>query len=166
MKNLLTKLKPAIAQHPQGISKADAAIATWFGTGLMRPAPGTLGSLAAVPFGYAINYWTHPLFLLIAAALLLIFATASAHKYGKVSESMDYPSIVVDEVVGMWIAGAAAFTSPVLWLLAFCLFRFFDVWKPWPASYFDKKSKNGLFVMMDDVIAGIYALLGVSIFAL
>ncbi len=53
-----------------------------------------------------------------------------------------------------------------LWLLAALLFRIFDIWKPWPASLFDNRSRDGFDVMMDDVVAGIYALLGVSIFAL
>lgn len=160
--------KPYIEPLPKGmtIENPHALISTWFGCGLIRPAPGTIGSLAAIPFGYAINYYTHPAFLLLAALILFIASAYSVKIYGKKSGIVDNQSIVVDEVIGMWIAGAAAFTSIYLWIWAFLLFRFFDIRKPWPASFFDKKVKNCFGVIMDDVVAGFYALLGVSIFAI
>jgi phosphatidylglycerophosphatase A len=150
----------AVFTHPQVL------LATWFGAGLLRPAPGTLGTLAALPFGYAIAVLTGPIGLAIAAILLLIVGTYAASYYGKKSGTTDDQSIVVDEVVGLWIAALPAGTNIYLWLLAVLLFRLFDVWKPWPASYFDNHSRHGFDVMMDDVVAGIYTLLGVSVGAL
>jgi phosphatidylglycerophosphatase A len=104
--------------------------------------------------------------LAIAAAVLLVIGTLAAGRYGKKSGVTDDQSIVVDEVVGMWIAAIPAGKHLLLWLAAFFLFRLFDIWKPWPASFFDNRSKGGFDVMMDDVVAGIYALLGVSIAAI
>ncbi len=165
MLNKLKKLKPRIELLPKDINKIHAAIATWFGAGLIRPAPGTIGTIAAIPVGYAISYATHPIFLLGAAALLFVIGTYSADKYGKASGKVDDSSIVVDEVVGIWIAAAPAFDNIYLWIWAFVLFRLFDIFKAWPASYFDEDSKNGFHVMMDDVVAGIYAMFGVAMFA-
>ena len=141
-------------------------ISTWFGVGLLRPAPGTLGSLAAIPFGYGLVMLLGNSGLLLGAILLLIIGTYPATLYGRKSGVKDDQCIISDEVVGMWIAAIPAGTNLWLWLVAFLLFRFFDIRKVWPASYFDNRGGGGFNVMMDDVVAGIYALLGVSIFAL
>lgn len=138
-------------------------IATWFGAGRLKPASGTMGSLAAIPFGYALQATVGMLGLAIAAILLLWIGTLAARYYGEKSGQKDDQAIVVDEVVGLWIAAIPAATNPVLWLIAFLLFRLFDVTKPFPASYFDKSERGGAFyVMLDDVIAGIYAFFGVA----
>lgn len=137
-------------------------VATWFNIGRLRPAPGTLGSLAAIPFGYAIAYTGGILALILAALLLLVVGSMAANYYGKKSGEKDDQAIVVDEVVGMWIAAIPAATHPDLWVTAFILFRLFDIYKPWPASFFDKRAGSGFDVMMDDVVAGIYAMLGVA----
>ena len=167
IKSLLKKCKPRILPTPPGtvLINPSVMIPTWFGVGLFRPAPGTMGSLAAMPTGYAIVMLMGNSGLLLCAILLLIVGTRFATIYGKKSGVKDDQSIVVDEVVGMWIAAIPAGTNTGLWLIAFLLFRLFDIWKPWPASYFDNNSKGGFGVMMDDVVAGIYALLGVSIAA-
>jgi phosphatidylglycerophosphatase A len=143
----------------------NALIATWFGAGLLRPAPGTMGSLAAIPFGYAIVLLYGQVYLAIGAVVICIIGTVAASAYGKKSGTVDDQSIVVDEVAGIWIAAIPADKNILLWAVAFFLFRLFDIWKPWPASFFDNRSKGGFDVMMDDVVAGIYALLGVSIAA-
>lgn len=144
------------------LKQPEVLLATWFGAGLLRPAPGTLGTLAALPVGYGLFYFTGYIGLAIAAALLLIVGTIAAHRYGQKSGTVDDQSIVVDEAVGLWIAALPAGESIGLWIWAFFLFRFFDIFKPWPASYFDRNSRNGFYVMMDDVVAGIYALFGVA----
>jgi len=162
-----SKLKPRIEKLPNKISlnNPDALLATWFGAGLLRPASGTIGSLAAIPFGFAINYFSHPVYLLAAAIILFLGSIHPVGRFGKMVGETDSSSIVVDEVVGMWIAGIAAFSNIYLWIIAFLLFRFFDITKIQPAKIIDRKVKNGFGVMLDDVIAGIYALLGVSIVA-
>lgn len=153
---------------PEGTSLKQPKIllATWFGAGLIRPAPGTMGSLGAIPLGYLIMYVWGPPTLLGAAIVLLIVGSFAADHYGKKSGTTDDQSIVVDEVVGMWIAALPAMTNIWCWLLAFLLFRLFDIWKPWPVSLFDDRSRDGFDVVMDDVVAGVYALCGVSMVSL
>ncbi|MBI1214626.1 MAG: phosphatidylglycerophosphatase A [Alphaproteobacteria bacterium] len=162
------KCKPGIKPLPDGTTIAHplSLIATWFGSGRLRPAPGTMGTIAALPFGYAIAAASGPLGLFIASVVMLLIGTVAASYYGRHSGLKDDQSIVVDEVVGVWIAAIPAGTDLQLWLLAFILFRIFDIYKPWPASYFDKKSRGGFDVMMDDVVAGIYAFPGVATMAL
>ena len=163
MKHLFN-LKPL----PEGMnaSSPTALVATWFGVGRLRPAPGTLGTLAAAPFGFVIMAAGGPLSLLICALVLLWVGSTAAQHYGQKSGSVDDQSVVVDEVVGFWLAALPAATVPALWLLAFLLFRFFDIYKPWPASYFDNRKKGGFDVMMDDVVAGVFAMGGVALLAL
>lgn len=138
-------------------------IATWFGAGRIKPASGTIGTLAAIPFGMILQEFVGMIGLAIAALLLLWIGTLAARYYGQKSGQTDDQAIVVDEVVGMWIAAIPAASNPVLWLAAFILFRLFDITKPFPASYFDKSERGGaLYVMLDDVVAGIYAFFGVA----
>ncbi len=161
-------MKFHILPLPPGASFSNphVLIATWFGAGLCRPAPGTIGSLAAMPVGYAIVMLSGQLGLIVAAVLLCVIGALAANHYGEKSGLKDDQSIVVDEAAGLWIAAIPADKSLWLWIIAFLLFRLFDIWKPWPASFFDKRSKGGFDVMMDDVVAGIYALFGVSIAAM
>lgn len=154
---------------PAGTTMRDphVLIATWFGLGRLRPAPGTMGTLGAIPFGYAIAYYTGIVGLVIAALLMIWLGTLAANYYGRKSGQKDDQTIVVDEVAGMWIAAIPAATYPELWAVAFVLFRLFDIYKPWPASFFDKRENGGGFdVMMDDVVAGIFAFFGVAAAAL
>ena len=161
------KLKPSIMPVPPGTSffYPQVLLATWFGAGLIRPAPGTMGTIAAMPLGYIIFLFWGQTGLAVSALGLLFIGTFAASYYGKKSGETDDQSIVVDEAVGVWIAALPAGKDIWLWLLACVLFRFFDIWKPWPASLFDNRSSGGFDVMMDDVVAGIYALFGVSIVA-
>jgi phosphatidylglycerophosphatase A len=163
MKNkfFITQLPPDMP-----ISNANVLIATWGGVGLLRPAPGTLGTLAAFPFGYTIMSMTGPIGLGVAALALTVLGAMAANRFSAKTGTVDDQSIVVDEVVGFWIAALPAGLNPMGWLIAFVLFRFFDIVKPWPASFFDNRSKNGWDVMLDDVVAGIYALMGVAMYAL
>lgn len=160
--------RPRIVPLPENLSARSyaAVIATWFGSGRLRPGPGTWGSLAAMPLGYAINALGGPLALGIATLILFIIGIKAATVYGRHSGLKDDQSIVVDEVIGMWLAALPAGLNPVLWLVAFVLFRFFDIYKPWPASYFDRRKKYDYDILVDDVIAGIFAMGGVAFLAL
>ncbi|MDA0962690.1 MAG: phosphatidylglycerophosphatase A [Proteobacteria bacterium] len=150
-------------------------IATFFGAGLLRPAPGTWGSLAALPVALGLHLAGG--FPLLAVATVIAFglgwwATAQV----TVGAGDHDPSwIVIDEVAGMWIAlwavswpawahGLAVTALWPGWVAAFLLFRLFDIWKPGPVGWADRKG-GPLGVMLDDVIAGVFAGLGVAAMA-
>ena len=135
-------------------------LATWCGCGLMRPGPGTWGSLGALPFGILLLVLGGPVLLGVAALLLFPIGIWSTKQILKGSEEDHDPQIVVvDEVIGQWIALLPALLNPLYIVLAFIFFRAFDVMKPWPVSYFDQKIPGAWGVMMDDVAAGILAAL-------
>ncbi len=131
-------------------------LATWFGCGLARPAPGTWGTLGAVPFGVFLmmggTAWL--LTAIIAVSFIGLWAAA---QFERETGEHDSSVIVIDEVAGMWITLLAAAQTPLSVFLAFCLFRFFDVIKPWPISWCDKKIPGARGVMIDDIVAGIMA---------
>lgn len=149
----MTRLPPHLDfKSPQTL------LATWFGCGLMRPAPGTWGSLGALPFGMIFLVLGGSTLLGLAAIILFplgIWATKAV--LAGSGEDSDPQIVVVDEVVGQWIALIPAALSPVSVILAFALFRAFDALKPWPVSYFDRKVPGAWGVMLDDVAAGILA---------
>ena len=133
-------------------------LATFFGLGLLPKAPGTFGTLGGVLI-YSLCALLGPGWLLYALTPAIIgLSVFIAHKAGKIFNETDDGRIVIDEVAGYLVA--ALFVpqySPLMALLLFAAFRLFDITKPWPASYFDKKVKNGFGVTMDDVAAGVYA---------
>ncbi len=151
-------------------------IATFGGVGLLRPAPGTWGSLAALPLGYALH-WLGGFPLLALATLLLFLAGywATAREIAGAADQ-DPAEIVVDEVVGQWIAlfplsaglwfaGVAPHVFPWPgWVGGFLMFRLFDIWKPWPVSWADRRH-GPMGLMLDDVLAGILAAICVAIAA-
>lgn len=139
-------------------------IATWFGSGLSPKAPGTAGSLAALPFIYLLLSCTTTWAVLAAGVLILALGTWASKQAGMRWGQVDHGAIVVDEVLGQLIAIGLAFhliNQPSLdWKvisIGFVFFRFFDITKVWPASYFDRHVKNALGVMLDDVAAGVWA---------
>ncbi len=137
-------------------------IATWFGSGYLPKAPGTWGSLAALPCAWLILTLSAGVLPLLAAsgALLIVGVWASA-LHSTTLGTHDAGEIVVDEVVGQWMVLAVAPFSPLGWLVAFLLFRFFDVVKPWPISWIDRRVSGGWGIMLDDVVAGLFAALSV-----
>lgn len=145
------------------LSRPDILIATWFGSGYLRPAPGTWGSLAALPFAWVLLYLSGPLVLLFAAFVLFPVGVWAANGFDRASSAHDSSEIVVDEVIGQWITfGIAAYTfdsglTLVDFGLGFLLFRVFDIIKPFPIGWLDKRIDGGFGVMVDDVLAGIYA---------
>lgn len=139
-------------------------LATFFGTGFMHPGPGTWGSAVGLLLWLAATHWAHPSPLHLAAgtgiaALIAVLAGIPASGIVAREAGTDDPQFVVlDEVAGQWIALIAATTRPWSWLLAFLLFRVFDILKPSPARQFDRMH-SGFGIMMDDVAAGMYALI-------
>jgi phosphatidylglycerophosphatase A len=132
-------------------------VATWFGTGLMKPAPGTWGTLGALPFGIVLMIYGGLIPLLIAIFLAFLIGLWSASHFERMVREKDSGMVVIDEVVGMWIALIPATVTPLSVGLAFVFFRLFDVLKPWPVNCLDKRFHGPWGVMLDDVMAGIYA---------
>ncbi len=133
-------------------------LSTWFGVGLMPYAPGTWGSAAAIPFAYAFHLIGGPWLVLGAAAAGFAVGIWASDVYARRRNVKDPRQVVIDEVVGQWIVLAGAPLVPGYYFAAFALFRFFDIVKPWPASWADRDLAGGLGIMLDDVIAGIYGL--------
>ncbi|TKB07592.1 phosphatidylglycerophosphatase A [Desulforhopalus sp. IMCC35007] len=134
------------------------AIATGLYAGKMKKAPGTWGSLAAfVPWFFLKDLsLTSYLVMLVCVFVLGFFVSGSAEK---ILDTPDAGCIVIDEILGMFITLLAAPAHPIAWLLGFALFRLFDIFKPFPVSWFDQRIHGGIGIMMDDVVAGIYALI-------
>jgi phosphatidylglycerophosphatase A len=133
-------------------------LAFGFGTGLSPVAPGTVGSLVGVLFAWFTLDLSLPLQLAVAAALSLSgiwICGESARRIGV----HDHGGIVWDEIAGMYITLLAAPPTIVGWLLAFLLFRAFDIAKPWPIRDLDHRLGGGLGIMLDDLAAALYALI-------
>lgn len=134
-------------------------VCTWFGSGRLRPAPGTWGSIAALPFAWVIAWFWSPFALIPAAALIFLIGWFCSNRVLKHCRTRDPSWIVIDEVAGQWLTLAVAPIDAFHWILGFMLFRAFDIVKPWPVSWADRQVGGGLGVMLDDVIAGLYAAL-------
>ena len=143
----------ALLGHPAGW------IACGFGSGLSPRAPGTAGSAAALLPWLALRAFEWPIYIAVVALALALGVWASNIAISRLR--IDDPGVVVwDEFVGQWIALLPLVVEPRAWpwvLAGFALFRLFDVWKPWPVSWADRRVKGGLGVMLDDVVAGCYA---------
>ena len=128
-----------------------------FGSGLVSKAPGTFGTLVGLPLFWLIADYALSTQLIIIAALFII-GIYFCDKTGKALGVADDGSIVWDEIVAMMLVLTITPMHWLGWLIAFCLFRLFDIWKPFPIRYFDAKLKNGFGVMFDDLLAAIYAM--------
>lgn len=139
-------------------------LALGFGSGLIHPAPGTWGSAVGVLFGALLLAFLPFTFFAILTVLMFI---AGCYLCQKTSQDMgvhDHGSIVWDEIVGIFIVLFALPNITPLWLLvAFLLFRIFDILKPFPIRYFDQKLESGFGIMIDDVLAAIYAVIAVGL---
>ncbi len=133
-------------------------LAFGLGSGLAPKAPGTFGTLVALPLYWLIADW-HWGFLI---AIILFMSVVGIYLCGETARAMhlhDHPGIVWDEIVGYLIAMIPLTKDWRALLLGFVLFRFFDIVKPWPIGLADKGVKGGLGIMLDDIIAGIMAAL-------
>jgi phosphatidylglycerophosphatase A len=149
----------ALLTHPAGW------IATALGAGLSPKAPGTMGSLVALlPWWFGLRGLPIEWY----AAVLVIGFALGVWACGVAGQRLgvdDHGGLVWDEVVGMWITLIAAPTGWWWMLIGFALFRLFDIWKPWPVRLADRRVHGGLGVMLDDVIAGVYAYAALLILA-
>ena len=132
-------------------------IAFGFGAGLAPFAPGTFGTLVALPIFYYCAGISLLNYILIVSACFLA-GIWICQITTKNLQTHDHPGIVWDEVVGYLVTMIAV---PAEWpwlIIGFLLFRIFDIWKPWPIRVIDQQVKGGLGVMLDDVIAGLFGL--------
>ena len=144
------------------LKKPSHLLATFFGIGLLKPAPGTWGSLAAVILWYFVDF-LHPYASIIVPAFILC-SWLVCIKADQDSESNDNSFIVIDEVAGMLVALSFIAHEAILYFFAFLLFRLFDILKPFPINIVDKKIKNSFGVIFDDLLAGIYS--GVTLYSI
>jgi phosphatidylglycerophosphatase A len=135
-------------------------IATWFGCGLSPVVSGTVGSLGALPFAYAIQVTFGNIALFTASLMIFFIGWWASNAYLRHTGRDDDPSeIVVDEVAGQWLLLSVLFPTWQSYLVGFVLFRIFDIIKPWPVSVADRDIKGGLGVMFDDMLAALYPIL-------
>lgn len=133
-----------------------------FGSGLSPKAPGTVGSLVGFPLFLFLVNQSLSLQLVIISALFLI-GIYCCSVTGKALGVADHAGIVWDEIVAIMLVLVFTPLTWLGWLAAFLLFRLFDIWKPFPVRQFDAKLKNGFGVMFDDLLAAIYAIIGVKV---
>lgn len=145
------------------------------GVGYLRPAPGTWGSLAALPMGYGLHVAGGFPLLLIATVAVFLVGVWATRVMTEGQDNHDPSEIVIDEVAGQFVAlwalsyPAWAHDIPVHalwpgWISAFVLFRLFDITKPWLVGWADRRD-DALGVMLDDIIAGVFAAIGVVLLA-
>ncbi len=148
-------------KNAPSLSHPEVVYLSFFGAGFLPKAPGTWGSLAICPILFLLGYFKAPFFLFIP---FLIMATIISCYVAEVAQKKfdvhDPGWIVIDEVLGMWTAWLFTQTGdqPIFSLIIiFGLFRLFDIYKIWPATFFDKKVTHGAGTILDDIISGVYA---------
>ena len=138
-------------------------IATWFGSGRLPGAPGTWGSLAALPCAALLVWLGGWLLLLIATVAVFALGVWASERHARQLRRKDPGEIVVDEVAGQWLVLLPLPLDPLAYLLGFIAFRAFDIGKPWPVSLADRAVAGGLGIMLDDVVAAAYALVACAL---
>lgn len=133
-------------------------ILSGFGAGLSPKAPGTMGTVVGFLLYPLFRGLPLPIYLLLCGILFLL-GSWLAHRIVRGTPHADPQWIVFDEMVGYWIAMAGSSGTIATMILAFALFRFFDILKPWPISWCDKRPWGGLSIMLDDAVAGIFTVL-------
>ncbi len=146
-------------------------IATVGGVGYLKPAPGTWGALAALPLAWLLHQIGGVSAMTLACIVTGIAGWWATKSMTTGRDNHDPSEIVIDEVVGQWIAllplsyAASTRGLDILvmwpgWIAAFVLFRLFDIWKPWLVGHADRRD-DAIGVMLDDVVAGLFAAIGV-----
>lgn len=132
---------------------------SFFGVGFIPFAPGTFGSAATLPLLYLLGKYEVPVLFLVPITLILIIGTCFMTEFYQRAHQVHDPSwIVIDEVLGMLVTWFFWPSSRFLDLfLTFLFFRIFDIFKIWPATFFDKKVKHGAGTILDDIVSGLYA---------
>ena len=158
------------------IKKFNSLFVTMFGLGKIKIIPGTFGSLATIIILYflfhIINLSSN--FILLGLVIIFIYSFPAVSSYTKDNKNKDPSEIIIDEFIGQSIPIFAYEISHgtekssdeaiIFYSICFVLFRFFDIVKPFPVSFFDKNFKNSFGVIMDDVCAGLYVILSLICF--
>lgn len=131
-------------------------LALGFGSGLAPKAPGTFGTLAALPLYFIMMNLSLPVFIAITL-IITVVGFWICDIAAKDMQVHDHGAIVWDEVAGMLITMIAAPVGLLPLVVGFALFRFFDIIKPWPIKLLDRHVKGGFGIMIDDVLAGVFA---------
>ena len=149
---------------------------TMFGIGKLKPIPGTFGSLATIIILYICFHKLkiNPNIILLGLLVIFIYSFTAVTSHTKDKENKDPGEIVIDEFIGqsipIYLYEISHGTNKdhnealIFYAICFVLFRYFDIIKPFPVSYFDKKHKNSFGVIMDDVCAGLYVVLSLICF--
>ena len=131
---------------------------TWFGSGLTPKAPGTFGTLAALPFAWIIQSQFGNGALFFGAIMAFAAGIFASDRYMHRNQLAHDPSeIVIDEVAGVWLFLCIFPLSPASYVVGFVFFRLFDICKPWPISLADRRIHGGFGVMFDDILATLLA---------
>ena len=149
---------------------------TMFGIGKLKLIPGTFGSLATVVLLYFLfhKFEISSNLILLGLVVIFIYSFSAVTSHTKDKENKDPGEIVIDEFIGQSIpiylyeishgTNKDPYEALIFYTVCFILFRYFDIMKPFPVSYFDKKHKNSFGVIMDDVFAGLYVVLSLICF--
>lgn len=169
LKEKYSKDNPANQVHPDlkfVFSCPEHAVATFFGAGLLRPAPGTWGTLAAILVWIFLVKVVAlpPMFYLATVAIAILLGIWASEKTSADLGVHDASCIVIDEVAGVWLVLMMFPQHPITWIAAFVAFRFFDIMKFPPADKIDQKFKGGKGIMADDIVAALWAIVALTIF--
>ena len=147
-----------MARPPLPFSHPAVWLSTWFGCGLVPIAPGTVGSLAALPLAWLSVRFGGVLALQIVAAVVLLIGLKATAVYARAAGVVDPHEAVIDEVAGQCLTLTVVPLAPLPYLIGFLLFRVFDVAKPFPIRWLERKLPGGYGIMLDDIAAAIYAM--------
>lgn len=158
LKKMKSRKKPALAVPEAVWQKPLYFVAFGLGSGAMPFAPGTFGTLLAIPFYLLLQPLPLPSYIFFVIAFII----ASSWICDRVSREIhehDHPGMCIDEFAGFFVTMINA-PAGWMWVLAgFLLFRLFDIWKPWPIHVMDEKIHGGFGMVLDDVVAGIFAMI-------
>ncbi|MCF8058223.1 MAG: phosphatidylglycerophosphatase A [Bacteriovoracaceae bacterium] len=148
-------------KNAPSLSQPEVVFLSFFGAGFLPKAPGTWGSLAICPILFLLGYFKAPFFVFIPFLIMATVITCFVADVAQRKFDLHDPGwIVMDEVLGMWTAWLFTQNGDqtiVSLILIFLLFRLFDIYKIWPATYFDQKVKHGAGTILDDIVSGLFA---------
>ena len=150
---------PSASGKDLSLSHPAVFLATGFGVGLLPLAPGTWGSILAIGMAWGIVHILGHLALAISIALFFCIGVWASNLCIKYFDGKDPKQVVIDEIAAQWLVLLIVPPDALNYAIAFVLFRFFDIFKPWPISWADRTIKGGVGIMLDDVLAAVYSMI-------